>query len=929
MSVPVYDAFISYRHLTLDKAVAKKLHTLLETYQIPGSVQKISGKKKMGKVFRDEEELPLATSLSDNIESALRQSEWLIVICTPALLESRWCMREIDYFISLGRRERILLVLADGTAEMSFPKQLRFKEENGVLTECEPLAANIVGENVQESLRKLKAEKLRILAPMLGVGFDDLRRRAHQRKMKIAAGILAAAIAAGAGTGFFLIQNAKKQESLRREAEEQQRIAAEQASIAEEERRIAAEQQALAEQQSREAAEQQRIAEEERQKAEEEKRIAEEKKRQAAENSIGELLERASSALGKEERIAAARSLTEALRVSEDYNDMRREEILALARKVVSVPPYTALASFDNQNTRLLNLIPSPAGSLALGIINNNSAALADMSSNEILYQVSAGNKQLLHLCFSPDGSRFLATCEDGLEVCVWDTESASLLYTYVSKRGQAFAIANALFFQDADTILLQDWDQLYLVSLKDGSEKLLYTLGEQMEGYSPDDNFLTRSLGKPIKEAITLHNDDYFGTQLLVSEDFSKILVGGRDGSTGMILLNAEGRRICLLEDMPAVFSEQYAFSPDGKTISCNSVFGFFGSWDAENGDLLFVYGMESSRGFTFSNIAFSPDSRQLAFVLNDYLYVMDARTADFAFGGQMDENNIIPVISYSGDGSTLYITHQNLYLIDTASGTLLRAMEAGSASAYDNIVPLGDRLFISRNDGTAGLYCMPSFASVQETVGLEAELADPYNPAEVILPGVPMLKGEHELSDGFKTSVGISLGDLSPRLYLSRERDLLVLAYADGVLELFDAAGDGSVKKMISELSIRPSAFGIAGGILAACDMNGRLLLYDLEKDRVLQVINHGSSYSEFAFSSAADKLMALNQDGKTADIYDLRDGSLLFSMESPREINRIAFSKDDAFAVAGTGDRFLVGDLWKDEAALTAGLRRLSGQ
>ena len=81
----LYDAFISYRHLQLDKAVAKRLHTLIETYHIPKSVQKLSGKKKMGKVFRDEEELPLATSLSDNIRTALDASQWLIVVCTPAL----------------------------------------------------------------------------------------------------------------------------------------------------------------------------------------------------------------------------------------------------------------------------------------------------------------------------------------------------------------------------------------------------------------------------------------------------------------------------------------------------------------------------------------------------------------------------------------------------------------------------------------------------------------------------------------------------------------------------------------------------------------------------------------------------------------------------------------------------------------------------
>ena len=156
MSPYIYDAFISYRHLQLDKAVAKSLHTLIETYRIPASIRKRIGKQKMGKVFRDEEELPLSANLSDNIEAALRGSEWLIVICTPALLESKWCMQEINYFISLGRREKILVVLADGTPETSFPPQLRTRVVNGRTIDVEPIAAVVTAPDTKGSLKQLR-----------------------------------------------------------------------------------------------------------------------------------------------------------------------------------------------------------------------------------------------------------------------------------------------------------------------------------------------------------------------------------------------------------------------------------------------------------------------------------------------------------------------------------------------------------------------------------------------------------------------------------------------------------------------------------------------------------------------------------------------------------------------------------------------------
>ena len=48
-----YDAFISYRHTPLDMEIAKKVHSGLETYKIPGAVRVKTGKKKMGRIFRD------------------------------------------------------------------------------------------------------------------------------------------------------------------------------------------------------------------------------------------------------------------------------------------------------------------------------------------------------------------------------------------------------------------------------------------------------------------------------------------------------------------------------------------------------------------------------------------------------------------------------------------------------------------------------------------------------------------------------------------------------------------------------------------------------------------------------------------------------------------------------------------------------------
>ena len=96
-----YAAFISYRHTDLDMFVASELHKYLETYKPPKAALKNSTRGRIQRVFRDQEELPLVSNLEDPIIEALRESEYLIVICSPRIKESAWCKKEIETFIQM------------------------------------------------------------------------------------------------------------------------------------------------------------------------------------------------------------------------------------------------------------------------------------------------------------------------------------------------------------------------------------------------------------------------------------------------------------------------------------------------------------------------------------------------------------------------------------------------------------------------------------------------------------------------------------------------------------------------------------------------------------------------------------------------------------------------------------------------------------
>lgn len=207
MDKMLYDAFISYSHSEPDSYIAEKLHFMLEHYHISGKIQEISGKKKINRVFRDREELPLSSDLAANIKDALEHSEYLIVICSPRSVRSEWVQREIETFLETHEKDKVLTLLAEGEPEEAFPEILCYTDEKVigddgaeeiVRTRVEPMAADVRGKTRKEIMKKLRQEFLRIVAPMLSCTYDMLRQRHREYLLRrvIAATGTAAVLAA-------------------------------------------------------------------------------------------------------------------------------------------------------------------------------------------------------------------------------------------------------------------------------------------------------------------------------------------------------------------------------------------------------------------------------------------------------------------------------------------------------------------------------------------------------------------------------------------------------------------------------------------------------------------------------------------------------------------------------------------------------------
>ncbi|MCQ2136930.1 MAG: toll/interleukin-1 receptor domain-containing protein, partial [Bacteroidales bacterium] len=127
---------------------------------------------------------------------------YLIVICSPNSARSEWVSNEVKAFIEMGRLDRIIPLIVDGTPhsytdrdpvdafeDECFPKSLRqYTKEH---PEDELLGVSIPEVGKEKAL-------VRIVSKMLGVGFDSLWDR-HKRLKRRKTSVICAAVALAVG----------------------------------------------------------------------------------------------------------------------------------------------------------------------------------------------------------------------------------------------------------------------------------------------------------------------------------------------------------------------------------------------------------------------------------------------------------------------------------------------------------------------------------------------------------------------------------------------------------------------------------------------------------------------------------------------------------------------------------------------------------
>ena len=211
-----YNAFISYRHHPEDIKVAETIHRSLERFKVPKALKKEG--KCIERIFRDKEELPITSSLTDTITMALRNSDYQIVICSTHLKDSYWVQREIETFLQTHSKDKVLTVLVDGDNPYDvIPEILTYED----------VVDPVTGETFREPIEPLscdwrlpkreamKKELPRLAAVLLGCTYDDLIQRQKQyRQRRLLTGISIGMAGSLALAGYFMYTSIQIQENL-------------------------------------------------------------------------------------------------------------------------------------------------------------------------------------------------------------------------------------------------------------------------------------------------------------------------------------------------------------------------------------------------------------------------------------------------------------------------------------------------------------------------------------------------------------------------------------------------------------------------------------------------------------------------------------------------------------------------------------------
>lgn len=184
-----YYAFVSYR--SSDEKWAKWVQQQIEAYRLPAVLQKKNPqapKTRIRPLFRYHTDIQ-PNELKEELRSKLEQSKYLLVICSPRSAQSQWVGQEIENFVLMGRRDRIIPIIVDGRPYSGDPAtecfhpviHKYFPHSDNIEEDHEILGVNLNEEGSGSKRMKRQRAIMQVVSRMLDVNYDQLWNRRRRQ----------------------------------------------------------------------------------------------------------------------------------------------------------------------------------------------------------------------------------------------------------------------------------------------------------------------------------------------------------------------------------------------------------------------------------------------------------------------------------------------------------------------------------------------------------------------------------------------------------------------------------------------------------------------------------------------------------------------------------------------------------------------------
>jgi WD40 repeat protein len=874
-----FRGFISYSWQ--DKAWGRRLHGWLETYRVPagvGSENAVS--RKLGKFFRDDDDMPAAADIGQIVRQAIAASEHLIVLCSPRAAKSKWVNAEIEHFRRTVPAGQVFAVILDGQPNAvdpdleCFPPALRVAPDPHL-----PGAMPI--EPVGVDLRRDGKDRVcaRLAAGMLGVDFDELwqrgRRRKEMRQNLLLGGLSALSLLFGVLLVLAVSNGQRAHETLNRFFAERvwQKLDTGETLLA-----------------ARYALSGRQIA-----PRNEPRFLA----------ALGAVLHAAGDSRPP---LPHAKPVTQAAFSLDSRNVVTggQDGLLKFwdvasgaARLTLRADDAVSAVAFDANGARV-------AAATAAG-----SVEVWRSADGARLAAWSTGDTGLRTIGFYPDGSR-LFTLDSASVIRVWNIATQSVQFEIAPGADSVWSVA--LSANGARLVAARSDNSAILYDAKTGTRPLRlqgHTGAVFQARFSPNSQWVVTASedgdarvwdarSGALLRRLAGHRREVLSAAFASDND---TIVTASVDRTARVWSRASGAEKLVLSGHDKFVSDAL-FSPDRRHILTTSEDGAVRLWDGANGRLL-----KALRGHIGPvSVALAANGVDLVTWGSDAGARLWRLTPERRLQPHSDTESLYSV-EYSADGKTLATTSSRsvVTLWSAETGAAQKQIKVPGGAVYTVAFAADGRLVTTGEDGVGRIWAEATGAEVT-TLATDSSLnAAQFSPdgATIIAAMQAGGVGAFSAADGrlLRTYTG-QIGAVFAAAY-SADGKRLVSGGEDGIARIYDAVtGEALATLQRHRRSIGAVAFSPDGEAVVTGSDDTTAIVWDVARQAIKAILpGNGSAILSVAFAAKGTRIVTTDDQG-LAQIWNARDGRLLATFQGPTQSGLEGAVSPDARTLVGAG-------------------------